>query len=52
MGYVPLCSLEEGIDRMVRWYLAEGREQTPVWRTPPRDVQRLGASPARVPATV
>ncbi len=51
MGYVPLCSLEEGIDRMVRWYLSQGRSQIPVWRTPPRDVQRL-AAPARIPAPV
>jgi GlcNAc-P-P-Und epimerase len=34
-GFVPRVTLAEGIDRMVRWYLAEGRHQRPVWHLPP-----------------
>ena len=28
-GFVPRVSLREGIDRMVKWYLAEGQHSTP-----------------------
>lgn len=37
-GYSPKVPLREGIDRMVRWYLAEGREQQAEWHQPPPDV--------------
>lgn len=37
-GYTPKVPLTEGIDRMVRWYLAEGRTQRAVWHLPPKDV--------------
>jgi len=38
-GYEPVCSLEEGINRMVRWYQAGGSEQKAIWRQPPKQVQ-------------
>jgi len=44
-GYEPVCSLEAGIDRMVKWYKAEGHAQQAVWRQPPRDVQRRDGVP-------
>lgn len=34
-GFAPRVSLREGIDRMVKWYLAEGRRIRPVWHLPP-----------------
>ncbi|CAG1010744.1 N-acetyl-alpha-D-glucosaminyl-diphospho-ditrans, octacis-undecaprenol 4-epimerase [Phycisphaerales bacterium] len=44
-GFKPRVTLREGIDRMVKWYLAEGRAQKAVWNLPPAEV---GAMP--VPA--
>ena len=37
-GYTPKIPLTEGIDKMVKWYLAEGQRQTAEWHQPPRDV--------------
>ncbi|MBZ0171939.1 MAG: hypothetical protein K8E66_06130, partial [Phycisphaerales bacterium] len=37
-GYTPKIPLTEGIDRMVKWYLREGRSQTAEWHQPPKDV--------------
>lgn len=37
-GYTPKVPLTEGIDRMVKWYLAEGGKQTADWHQPPKDV--------------
>jgi len=37
-GYTPHVPLTEGIDRMVKWYLAEGSKQTAEWHQPPKDV--------------
>ena len=36
-GFRPKIPLTEGIDRMVRWYLREGKDQRAVWRLPPRE---------------
>lgn len=36
-GYRPEVSLEEGIDRMVRWYRDAGRHEAAVWRLPPAE---------------
>ncbi|QOJ00148.1 MAG: NAD(P)-dependent oxidoreductase [Phycisphaeraceae bacterium] len=41
LGFSPAVSLAEGIDRMVRWFLAEGRHEQPVWHTPPAQVQKF-----------
>lgn len=38
-GFRSAIPLAEGIDRMVRWYLAEGKDQQPIWRQPPAAVQ-------------
>lgn len=37
-GYTPKVPLTEGIDRMVKWYLAEGGRQKAEWHLPPREV--------------
>jgi len=37
-GYTPPVPLKEGIDRMVKWYLAEGRTQQAQWHQPPHDI--------------
>ncbi|MBM4108254.1 MAG: NAD(P)-dependent oxidoreductase [Phycisphaerae bacterium] len=37
-GFVPRVPLREGIEKMVRWYQAEGCHKTPFWRTPPERV--------------
>ena len=34
-GFVPRHTLREGIEAMVRWFVAEGRSRRPVWRVPP-----------------
>lgn len=41
-GFRPPVPLREGIDRMVKWYLATGRNQSPFWRLPPGEIQRFG----------
>ncbi len=37
-GYEPSISLEEGIDRMVKWYLAGGKDESAEWHQPPAEV--------------
>ena len=37
-GYTPKVPLKEGIDRMVKWYLAEGKDQDAEWHLPPASV--------------
>jgi nucleoside-diphosphate-sugar epimerase len=37
-GYTPRIPLVDGIDKMVKWYLAEGKNQTAEWHQPPKDV--------------
>lgn len=37
-GFVARVPLKDGIEKMVRWYVAEGRHKTPFWRTPPEHV--------------
>ncbi|GIK18725.1 MAG: NAD(P)-dependent oxidoreductase [Leptolyngbya sp. PLA2] len=37
-GFKARVPLREGIDRMVKWYLAEGRAQQAVWHVPPAEV--------------
>jgi nucleoside-diphosphate-sugar epimerase len=37
-GFKSPVPLRDGIDRMVRWYLAEGKQQRAIWRTPPAKV--------------
>jgi nucleoside-diphosphate-sugar epimerase len=40
-GFRSAISLSDGIDRMVRWYVAEGRGQQAIWRQPPAAIQRF-----------
>ncbi|MBK7403218.1 MAG: NAD(P)-dependent oxidoreductase [Phycisphaerales bacterium] len=37
-GYTPKVPLTDGIDRMVKWYLKEGRTQQAVWHQPPKEI--------------
>ena len=37
-GYTPKTSLAEGIDRMVRWYLERGKNETAEWHQPPAEI--------------
>jgi len=39
-GYQPQVPLTEGIERMVKWYLAEGQHETAEWHIPPDEVER------------
>ncbi len=41
-GYTPKVPLEEGIRKMVDWYLAEGKDIKAVWNTPPAEIVRVG----------
>jgi len=42
-GYTPSIPLRDGIKRMAKWYLEEGRDQTPDWHQPPaKAVMRQG----------
>lgn len=34
-GFTPRISLTEGIDRMVKWYLERGKDESAVWHLPP-----------------
>ena len=36
-GYTPKVPLKEGIDRMVKWYLSEGKDREAVWHIPPAE---------------
>ena len=40
-GFKSAVPLAEGIDRTVKWYVAEGKDQAAVWRQPPAEVQRF-----------
>lgn len=40
-GYTPKVPLKEGIDRMVKWYMAEGKDQDAVWHIPPATATSL-----------
>lgn len=40
-GFQPPVTLEEGIRRMVAWYLETGRHERPVWHLPPAEPVRL-----------
>ena len=52
-GYSPVCSLEAGIDRMVKWYKAGGDVQEAVWRQPPKEIQRRSScKPKKVEAAL
>ena len=37
-GYTPKVPLKEGIDRMVKWYLEQGKDEQAVWHIPPAKV--------------
>lgn len=37
-GYTPKVPLTEGIDRMVKWYLEQGKDEEAVWHIPPASV--------------
>lgn len=37
-GFQAKIPLTEGIRRMVEWYVKEGKDQRPVWHTPPAEV--------------
>lgn len=43
-GYTPRVSLRDGIDKMVKWYLAEGRHKKAVWHRPPAEVGALATA--------
>lgn len=43
---IPLAGPDGGIDRMVKWYLAEGQHKKAVWHLPPPEVQRFGNAEA------
>lgn len=36
-GYTPKVPLKEGIDRMVQWYLREGKDENAEWHQPPAE---------------
>jgi len=37
-GFTPRYSLNEGIEKMVRWYLEEGKNQKAIWHLPPAQI--------------
>jgi len=37
-GYAPKVPLKEGIDRMVKWYLEQGKDEKAVWHIPPAKI--------------
>lgn len=43
-GFEPDISLEEGIDRMVQWYLAGGKDESAEWHQPPAEVTPYAGS--------
>jgi nucleoside-diphosphate-sugar epimerase len=43
-GFRSSVSVEEGIARMVRWWLEAGSKAAPKWRQPPAEVVRLAAN--------
>jgi nucleoside-diphosphate-sugar epimerase len=57
-GWKSPIPLRDGIDRMVRWYLADGKGKPAVWRVPPKHIggtpglTSMGAKPvAAAPAS-
>ncbi len=50
-GFVAKASVREGIDRMVKWYLAGGKNESAVWRTPPAEPRRFGNEPVESSAS-
>lgn len=42
-GFRSKISLAEGIDRMVRWYVAGGRAEKAIWRQPPAEIMRASS---------
>ncbi len=38
-GFEPRVSLEDGIQRMVRWYLDGGKDQSAEWHLPPKEIR-------------
>ena len=50
-GYVPKVPLPMGIEKMVKWYEAEGRHQAAVWHQPPAQVQTFSTSAQSMPGT-
>ncbi len=42
-GYTPKVTLREGINRMVRWYLESGKEESAEWHQPPAKVVAFAA---------
>ncbi|MDY7108639.1 MAG: NAD(P)-dependent oxidoreductase [Planctomycetota bacterium] len=40
-GFKPRVPLEEGIEKMVQWYLAEGKDQSADWHQPPTEIVRF-----------
>jgi nucleoside-diphosphate-sugar epimerase len=43
-GFEPRVSLREGIERMVTWYVEQGRHESSEWHLPPDEVQKLGTA--------
>jgi nucleoside-diphosphate-sugar epimerase len=43
-GWKSPVSLNDGLDRMTKWYLAEGKGKPAVWRTPPA---KIGGTPGQ-----
>ncbi|MFK7962175.1 MAG: NAD-dependent epimerase/dehydratase family protein [Phycisphaerales bacterium] len=37
-GFEPVISLEEGLTRMVKWYMAGGKDESADWHQPPAEV--------------
>jgi nucleoside-diphosphate-sugar epimerase len=50
-GFVPRVPLEQGIERMVQWYVREGRAQRPVWHIPPAAVTASTVTASTVTAS-
>lgn len=42
-GFQPAVSLEDGIDAMVKWYVAEGHAESAEWHQPPAQVVPFGS---------
>lgn len=43
-GFTPEIPLAEGLQRMVKWYLDGGREESAEWNQPPAEIMRRDAS--------
>lgn len=43
-GFAPEITLAEGLQRMVKWYLDGGREESAEWNQPPAEIMRRDAS--------